>query len=103
MWIVPKGDGYEGDAIKKVLGPLAVLAAVLSIASVVCAQSADSDANTFAVASSFVAAETSATLPPPIIPNRPLKDPAANIYVRPTQQQKFRSYAWNAVGPVALA
>jgi hypothetical protein len=93
----------RGDAISKFLGPFAILAAVLLVSGIVCAQSTDTEDNAFADGSSLIAADTSATLPPPIVPNRPLKDPATNFYIRPTQQQKFRNYAWNAVGPVAFA
>jgi hypothetical protein len=103
MWDVPRSDRYDGDAISKFLGPVAILAAVLFTACAVCAQSIDSDGSAATGEPTLIAAEASLTLPSPIIPNRPVKDPAASIYVRPTQQQKFRNYAWNAVGPVALA
>ena len=110
--------------VYRFLGFLSVLPTVLLAASAVCAQSSLSSGSSISSGSSGdssatvesssllpLAPATSASAGPASIPSAsapaaPVPDVAVNppgVYHRPTEGQKFRSYTWNALGPVAFA
>jgi hypothetical protein len=90
--------------ISRILYPVLVLATILFASSVVRAQSSAADDNSITVLPPdlFASSTTpSASAPWPSASDIPLT--AALVYAPPTEDQRFRNFLWNAVGPVAFA
>jgi hypothetical protein len=95
-----KGSG-SGCKILRVPSILCLVATALFTTGTACAQSSSlDDGSTLAEPPSLVA---SVDLPSAPITLTGVTIGSKNFYVKPTESQKFRNYAWNAVGPVAFA
>jgi hypothetical protein len=90
--------------ISRILHSVLVLATILLASGVVRAQSTGPDDNSIAVLPPNLFASSaapSADAPSPAASDIPIT--AALVYTPPTEDQRFRDFLWNAVGPVAFA
>lgn len=87
-----------GAVISRVSSTLFLLATILFVAGSVCAQSGSTDGPSADEGSSSLSSLASVWSAPWSVSTS-----SAVPYVPPTEEQKLRSFVWNALGPVAFA